>query len=172
MQTAALHAMHVSQITLHQTWSKTYWDMSISWDFFPRKLHGPVYTKSCLNGISCRHGYLLHPHGRAKDTSRHFFSNASSHIPWVGCLKPLANLDQYGSTWINIHTILYYVLHALTCALFGWHPIRQPLTQLSDELTKFFQSFWSPWHAMANLSEHLRRDLAGNSPGLHKASKA
>ena len=100
-----------------------------------------------------------------------FFSNASSHIPWVGCLKPLANLDQYGSTWINIHTILYYVLHALTCALFGWHPIRQPLTQLSDEQTKFFQSFRSPWHAMANLSEHLRRDLAGNSPGLHNASK-
>lgn len=87
-------------------------DMSISWDFFPRKLHGPVYTKSCLNGISCRHGYLLHPHGRAKDTLRHFFSNASSHIPWVGCLKPLAKSGKSGSIWINMDQ---YSHHLVLC---------------------------------------------------------
>ena len=110
--------------------------------FFPRKLHGP----SVHQVMPQRHQlppWLSPPPAREGEghLEAFFFSNASSHIPWVGCLKPLAILDQYGSTWINIHTILYYALHALTCALFGWHPIRQPLTQQSDELTKFFQSF-------------------------------
>jgi len=109
MQTAALHAMHVSQITLHQTWSKTYWDMSISWDFFPRKLHGPVYTKSCLNGISCRHGYLLHPHGRAKDTSRHFFFKCVKSHPLGRLPKATGNS---GSIWINMDQ---YSHHLVLC---------------------------------------------------------